>query len=298
MKLTLKKQAILALCIVALSFSLLNVGVRMLGTGFSPFTQVYLRTGLGLLLISLIFHKELHPSKIQKISKKDWLILIAMGTLGYGIAVDFVTLGVLHTTLLNASVIGSTTPFFIMLFSIVFLRKSYPLSLLFFVLLTFYGILVMATGSFMPVLNNFGIGDFFVLLYAAGVGVYIFGRKMLSTHLNNSEIAWVVILVACVTALVTAAFAGETLQLSGFLQPLACAGFLMGGALNVVATKLQNFSYPHLNPVIASQLLLLTNVFALIFGYVFYHEIIQPVEFAGAVLVLMGVWACIKQTAD
>src|SRR5436305_1693079 len=99
MRLTIKQKAILALCIVAFCYTLLNVSVRLMSTGFGPFTQVYLRIALGFILTWLFFYKEVQPSKFLKINKKDWLLLILIGTLGYGLAVDFITLGVLQTKL-------------------------------------------------------------------------------------------------------------------------------------------------------------------------------------------------------
>src|SRR5581483_11287141 len=124
MKFSTTQKALAALVIVALSFALLNVAVRFSNEGFAPFTQVYLRIGLGFILTFLFFFKEIRINAFKKISGKDWIILLLMGTLGYGIAVDFITLGVIHTTLFKASVIGSTTPFFIFLFNVVFLRKK------------------------------------------------------------------------------------------------------------------------------------------------------------------------------
>src|SRR6266550_4007832 len=123
MRLSSKQKAIVAMSIVALCFTILNISVRMINVGFGPFTQVYLRIGLGLLLAIVFFYKKITFKKFVNISQKDWLILFLMGTLGYGLAVDFVTLGVLHTKLLNVAIISSTTPFFVFLFSLLVLRK-------------------------------------------------------------------------------------------------------------------------------------------------------------------------------
>src|SRR6266404_349133 len=121
MALSVKQKAILALCIVAFSYALLSVAVRLMGAGFGPFTQVYLRIGLGCLLTAIFFYKKIRFSRFPRISRRDWLFLLLMGTLGYGLSVDFVTLGTLHTKLLDVAVIASTTPFFIFLFSVVVL---------------------------------------------------------------------------------------------------------------------------------------------------------------------------------
>lgn len=116
MKFSLKQKAIAALCVVAFSYALLSVSVRLLSTGFGPFTQVYLRIGLGCLLTAIIFYKKIRFAKLLKISPRDWFFLFIMGSIGYGWSVDFVTLGTLHTKLLDVAVIASTTPFFIFSF--------------------------------------------------------------------------------------------------------------------------------------------------------------------------------------
>jgi drug/metabolite transporter (DMT)-like permease len=298
MKFLVEKRAIFALCVVSLSFALLNVAVRFANAGFAPFTQVYLRIGLGLLLTIAFFYKEISLTKIRKIITKDWIILLLMGTLGYGIAVDFVTIGVLHTNLFNAAVIGSTTPFFVFLFNIVFLRKKFTKSLLFFLILTLYGVCILATNSLILKLINFSSGDVYILLFALGSGVYILGRKFLSSHLNNSEIAVVVMSIAFLSSLIVAIVNGQPLNLSGFSNPIALLGICMGGVLNLIATKFQNFGFSHLNAVVGSQLLLLQNVFAPIFGFILFGEIVLPLEFLGAVIVLIGVWSYIKIAKD
>jgi drug/metabolite transporter (DMT)-like permease len=298
MKFTVEKRAILALCMVALSFALLNVSIRFANAGFAPFTQVYLRIGLGLLLTIAFFYKEINLIKIRKTAIKDWIILLLMGTFGYGIAVDFVTLGVVHTNLFNAAVIGSTTPFFVFLFNVIFLREKFSKSLLFFLVLTLYGVCILATNSLIPKLINFSLGDLYVLLFAIGSGVYILGRKFLSSHLNNSEIAVVVMAIAFLSSLIVAIVNGQQLHLSGFSNPIALLGVCMGGVLNLIATKFQNFGFSHLNAVVGSQLLLLQNVFAPIFGFILFGEIVLPLEFFGAVIALVGVWYYIRFAKD
>ena len=152
MRLSLKQRAIFALGIVAFSYALLSVVVRLMNAGFGPFTQVYIRIGLGCLLTAIFFYKKIRFSKFSTISVKDWLFLLLMGTFGYGFAVDFVTLGTLQTKLLDVAVIASTTPFFIFLFSILILRKPFRSSLFLFVLMAFYGVCLLATKSLLPTL--------------------------------------------------------------------------------------------------------------------------------------------------
>jgi len=298
MHFSIKQRAIFALVIVALSYSLLSVAVRLMGTGFGPFTQVYLRIGLGCLLTAAIFYKKIRFAQFRRITKRDWFFLLLMGTIGYGLSVDFVTLGTLQTKLLDVAVISSTTPFFIFLFSITVLRKPFHSYLLLFVLMAFYGVSVLATNSLLPTFTSFGIGDLYVLLFALGLGFYIFGRKMLSSFLNNYEIAVIVMAIAFASSFLVALLAKEQLSVAGFFNPIALFGLILGGVLNLVATTLENFAFKYINAVAGSQILLLENVFAPIFGFVLYQEIILPVEFLGAILVVAGVWLYIKYSED
>ena len=100
--------------------------------------------------------------------------------------------------------------------------------------------------------------------------------------------------IAFICSLVTALFAKETLSLAAFSNPIALLGLFLGGTLNLVATTLETFGFKHLDAVAGSQLLLLENIFAPIFGYFFYHEYILPIEFLGALLVVAGVWMYVK----
>lgn len=269
-----------------------------MNAGFGPFTQVYLRIGLGCLLTAAFFYKKIRFNRIPKISFHDWLCLLLMGTVGYGLAVDFVTLGTLQTKLLDVAVISSTTPFFVFLFTILILRKPFHKYLLFFLLMAFYGVCVLATKTLLPTISTFGVGDFNVLLFAIGLGFYILGRKMLSSYLNNYEIAVTVMFIAFVTTLIVAIILRQPFSLGGFSNPIALVGLLLGGGLNLTATTLETFGFKHMNAVAGSQLLLLENVFTPFFGFVFYREIIFPVELFGAVLVVLGVWLYTKYTGD
>lgn len=298
MKLSLKKKAVIALCIVGLSYTLLNVSVRMMELSFSPLTQVYLRIGLGFLLTLLFFSRNIHYPKIKRISRRDWIILLVMGLFGYGLAVIFVTLGVLQTKLLNVAIIASTTPFFVLFFSVMFLRKRVNNLLLLFLLVSFYGVCVIATHSFLPVLTHFGLGELYVLLYAAGIGIYILGRKFLSDQLNNTEISAIVMCFAFITSLLCSLFVGETLSVSSFSNPTALGGLLLGGVLNIIVVRLQNYGFQHLNEVLGSQLLLLENVYAPVIGWFLYQEKILSMELIGAVTVLVGVWAYNQYSHD
>ena len=204
MNLSLKQRAILALSIGAFSYAMLSVVIRLMNAGFGPFTQVYLRIGLGCLLTAIVFYRKIRFKMFIAVSKRDWFFLLLMGVVGYGLSVDFATLGTLKTKLLDVAVMASTTPFFIFFFSILIFHKSFRKYLFLFVLIAFYGVCVLATKSLTPTITQFGIGDFYVLLFALGFGFYIYGRKMLSSQLNTYEIAVITMAIAFLVSFLVA----------------------------------------------------------------------------------------------
>jgi drug/metabolite transporter (DMT)-like permease len=289
MKLTTKNRAILGLCIVALCFSILSVGVRWMNEGFGPFTQVYLRIGGAFFLALLLYYKKIHFANLKKLPRKDWLLLTIMGTVGYGVAILFVTLAVLKTTLLNVAIIGSTVPFFALLYVFIITRKAIKPILLLFLVISFIGVYLITTKSFSLVVHNFGIGELYALLFAAGSGAFVVSRGFISKRLSNSEITVIIIFIAFVSAFIGAMVMGEKLTVAGFTNPSAMLGLITGIILNIVATQLQNFGFEHVNPVTGSQLLLLQNIFAPVLGFLFYSETVLPIELFGAAFILFGV---------
>jgi drug/metabolite transporter (DMT)-like permease len=298
MNMTLKNRAIFALCIAALSFVILNTVSRMMNEGVGPLTQVYLRIGCAFFVSLIIFYKKINFKKLQKLPRKDWILLGIMGSVGYGIAVIFVTLSALHTSLLSVSVITSTVPFFAMLYLFVITRKPIKPVLLVFLLLSFVGVYLKATKSFSLGIHNFGIGELYALLFAAGTGAFIVSRKFVTKALSNIEITILMMGIAFLSSLFWAIVIGEGLSVNGLFHQSVLLGLAIGTVLNISTTLLQNFGFQQLNPVTGAQILLVQNIFAPIIGFLLYHETLLPIELLGALFILVGVWGYYKNVAE
>lgn len=249
-----------------------------------------MRLGGGSLLSLLILRKNIRWKQLVKAPKKDYLVLLIMGTVGYSLGVYFITLGALRTPLLDISVIQATLPFFVMIYAAIVLREKIRKNLIFFLLLSFLGVAVVATKSFIPILKNFGIGEFYVLLAAASWGWYSICRKLLSTYFNNSEITIIIMPIAFVSAFIFAIISHETVSLGSFLNPQVLLGLALGSGLNLVSAQFENFAFQQLEVVFASQILLLENFFAPFLGFLFYHELVSLPQFLGALLIVVGVY--------
>ncbi len=293
-----QKLAVWALVVVAIGYSLLSVGVRLMGDGFEPFTQTYLRVMLGAILGYFIFRKQIRTKVIKAIPLGDWLVLLLMGIIGYGVGVLFITLGALNAKLVNVSVLTSMTPFFVAIYAFFVLRKKTGKKLILLLLVSLAGAAMVATKTFPPIIDSIGIGEVFVLLSAAAFAWYSVGRQMLSKHLNNYEISIITMAIAAVSTLVIALIAGETFNPAALLNPLVLLGLAIGIGFNIVASLFENFAFQHLSVVVGSQLLLIENAVAPILGYVLYSELIGGYEIAGALLIIGSVLVSVRSSSS
>ncbi len=282
------------LVIVSAAYTLLSIGSRLLAEGFQPMTQVYMRIALATITLIIVFRKKIRWSRITSIPLRDGWILLTMGTIGYSVAVYFVTLGALNAKLANVAIIFASVPFFSYLYAFFFLKKSFDVKLTGLLLISLIGISFVATKSFAPRLETFGAGEWFTLLATATMAWFFVGRKTLSKHLNTEEITVIVMAIAAVSGFILALIRRETFSLTAFANLHVILGLAIGGLMNVIVNPIEIYAFEHLDAVFGSQILLLENVFALLFGYLLYAETITTPELAGGFIVVSSVFIANK----
>lgn len=282
--------SVIALLLVALGYSLLGVAARLLENGFEPMTQVYVRVFIGFLLSMVIFRKELRFKIMSAIPRTDWFWLLMMGIFGYALSVYFITRAALTTTLINTAVIFALLPFVVYFYSFFLLKEKVRLVLIGLLIIALVGVSLIATKQVIPNLSVTGEGEVFALLSVLCAGFWSIGRKKLSPTLNNSEITMIVMFVAAASGCIIAFGRGEEFSFSAFAMGPVILGLFMGSVLNVVLTFFENFAFGTIDLVLGNQILMTENVFALVFGYFFYAEIISATELVGALLILSTVF--------
>lgn len=282
------------LVIVSASYTLLSIGSRLLAEGFQPMTQVYMRVVLATFALLFFFRKSIRWTHIRTTPRHDLFVLLTMGTIGYSIAVYFITLGALNAKLVNVAIIFASVPFFSYVYSFLFLKKPFDIKLTGLLMLSLIGISLVATKSFIPQFAAFGTGEWFTLLATATMAWFYVGRKVLSRHLNTQEITVMVMAIAALSGLILAIGRGETFSLSAFTNPHVLLGLAIGGFMNALVNPIEIFAFDHLDAVFGSQILLLENVFALLFGYLIYAETITPPELVGGLIVVTSVYIANK----
>jgi drug/metabolite transporter (DMT)-like permease len=287
--LTPRTLAMWGLVLVALGYSVLGANSRLLNQGFQPITQVYVRIFVGFFLSLIFFGRSIRMDIIRKTSRNDWLWLSIMGILGYSVGVWMITLANLNAKLVNSAVIYATIPFIVYIYSFFLLKEKFRWALIGLLVIALYGISVISSKSFIPAIGQFGIGELFAFLSVLASGWWSVGRKKLSDHLNNKEITILTMLIAGLTGVVIAVIKGETLSLHSFTLPTVLIGIAIGAVLNFGLTFLENFSFKNIDAVLGNQIIMLSTLFSLAIGFVFYGERITFPEVIGGLLIFLSV---------
>jgi len=289
-KVSTKIVAIACLITVAFAYSLLSIGSRLLAEGFQPMTQVYLRISIATVFLIGMLWKKIRWGRFRTIPINDLIVLLVMGTIGYSIAVYFVTLGAINAKLVNVSVIFASVPFFSYLYAYIFLKKPFRVNLVALLCLSLIGIAIVATKSFIPQLSAFGKGEWFTLLATATMATFYVGRKRLSSHLNTSEITISVMTIAAISGYILSLLRGEMLTVSAFSNPSVLLGLAIGVGMNILVNPIEIFAFNHLDSVLGTQILLLENIFSLTLGYLLYHEMVSFPEIIGGIIIIGSVF--------
>lgn len=146
-----------------------------------PFTLAFIR----FFTASFLFMPFLKKYWPKKLLKKQWLEIFLVGFFGIFINVSFFFLGVRKTESINVPIIASAGPVFLYFFSIIFLRERPRFKVLFGMIISFLGVLIIVFSPFFSNKKTIEFGQFegnllIVLATFGSVMATVFGKKILS----------------------------------------------------------------------------------------------------------------------
>lgn len=267
-------------------------------TGMSyigPFTFNGLRSLIGafvLIPVILVFAKlnkkndTNSDTEVTEEDKKEQTKALLVGGIACGIALfaasSLQQIGLVYTT---AGKTGFITALYVVLVPIfgLFTKKKIRLLVWIGVGLALIGLYLLC------VTEEFSIskGDFFVLLCAFGFAAHILIAGHFSPKTDGVKMSCIQFLV-CGIISIPPMFLLENPMLSAILDcwiPICYAGVLSCG----VAYTLQLVAQKHTEPTVASILLSLESVFAVVAGAIILHEQLQGREIIGCVLMFAAV---------
>lgn len=158
-----KKKAIIALIIANIIWGAASPIFKWSLTNITPFTLAFLRFALASLLVFPFVYKDLW------VNSKDILKVIAIGIFGVGINIPFFFFGLQIAPSINAPMIASSGPIFIILLSIFFLGEKPKRKVILGTLLSLLGVIMIIIRPFLEQgLDGSILGNIFFLIATLG----------------------------------------------------------------------------------------------------------------------------------
>ncbi len=271
---------ILTAMIWGAAFVAQSVSMDLIG----PFTFQSVRSALGcIVLIPLILLRRNKPfeDRPQKTGKIQWIAGLAVGVVFF-IASNLQQFGLCYTSAGKAGFITAMYIIFVPLVGLFFHKKA-GWNIWLSVLLALFGLYLLCMTSGFSV--NFG--DFLVFLCALAFTVHIlvidyFGPKVDSVLLSCSQFAVNAVLSGI------AMFLFEEPSVDAIVDcwlPIGYAGVFSSG----VAYTLQIVGQKYTKPTVASLLMSLESVFAVIFSWILIQEALSGREIIGCVIMFAAI---------
>ena len=260
------------------SFVAQSIGMRSI----DAFTFTGIRTTLGMLFLlpfTLIINKGFD---FRKATLRKGLILGIV----FSIAQNFQQFAFYYSTSGKIAFITAFYMFFVPLFSVIFLKKKIAV-------LTWLSILMGLVGLFFLCINpsdltSINLGDILALICAVFYAVQIMLiDKFLDDGVSGVQLSFMQFFVAAIISIV-AMFIFEKPVLADIKT--AAPSLLYSGIMSCgIAYTLQIVGQKHASPVVASLLMCLESVFAVITAAIFLHEGMSLLEAAGCVIMFVAI---------
>ncbi len=279
------QKGVLALILLALVFASMGLFARYLSTGFLLFQQVYLRMFAALVVGYFVFRRQIDISKFKKLPAKEWLIIIVRAVSYSLFGIILFTQAIILTKYSNVSFIGSLPVTAVLGF--ILLHEKFSLKKLLLVLLAFVGAILISVKDYSNMFA-WGEGEVFALTATAFFSLSYIARKWQSKSLTNKELTVVNFLVAFIVVFLVSILKGDGLPTTGWHWGLLFA-VVGAGIFNITNVFLTNYGFQKVDAVLASNLLTLECVFAIVLGFLFYKEVPAAKELLGGLVIALAV---------
>jgi len=279
------QKGVLALIVLSLVFASMGLFARYLSTGFVLLQQVYLRVLAAFFLGLIFFRNDLDFSKLRKISGKEWGLLLFRSASMYVFGVTLFTQAIIMTKYSNVSFIGAIP--MTALLGAFLLKEKLTVRKLLLIITAFAGVVLIAVRDYTH-LFEWGQGEVIALIATFAFSLSYVTRRWHTNLLNNKEITELTFFLSFLMLFATSLVNGEGLPVSGWHIGLVLA-VLGAGLFNVINMFLTNYGFQKVEAILASNILTLESVFAIVLGFLFYQEVPIAKELLGGIIITLSV---------
>ncbi len=269
------KNGVLLAVLSSFVFSIMNALVKAVSLSIPSSEVVFFRSIIGTILILIIMKK----SKV-KFSTNGILLLVFRGVLGalYLIAYFFT---ISKIPLADASILVHLSPFFVIIFSVIFLKEKLSKRTCYLLPLVFLGAILVIKPFNFSTFSVYSLIGIISAVFAAGASITI---RLLSKNHHTYEIIFYF--------LATAAVVSVPLMWDKFLVPTPLEFFYLAciGVVSLLGQVFLTRAFTHENAAVVAVTRYIGIVFNVMWGLLFWFEIPDILTFLGGTCIVS---ACI-----
>lgn len=247
-------------------------------------------------LILLLPYLLFHYKNIQKIFKKEYILIIIFSVLGIAGFNTFLYYGLQTTTATNALLINSSTPMFIIVISALIFKNKITKLQLFGVLVSTLGVIyLILKGQINHILElKFTVGDLWIIAACVDWALYTILLKYKPKELNTFEFFGLTVFIGTIILYFIFLFQGYSFEFS-FLENTDVFYSLIYIVIfsSILSFYFWNISTIELGANKAGQFAHLMPIFGAVLAYTFLDEVLEFYHFIGILLITTGIYLSI-----
>jgi drug/metabolite transporter (DMT)-like permease len=279
------KKGILSIFAFAMIGASMGIFARMLGGELALFQQVAFRLLAAVIIVAVIFNKDINYKKILKIPSRDWLVLIARSSFMYLFGVTATTVAFIQGNYGNVSFVLALPMTAIL--GIIILKEKINIQKGFLVFLSFVGVAVISVSDLSDILI-WEQSSLFALMGTSCIALSHILRRFQTGVLNDKEIAFLMLGISTVLVFVASFIFGE--EFSGINWQMSLILILIvAGLFNGLLMLTANYGFSKVSPIIANNILATQSIAGLMIGVILYQEVVSLREIVGGGLIIVSI---------
>ena len=286
-----KQKGILAIILASVFWGLATPMVKYALVFISPLVFVFLR-----MILAIIFMSPFILPKIRglKVKLKDIPCLLLAGFTGVTLNIGFYFLGLDKTTVIDSSILLSTTSVFTALAGIILLREKLKIHVIGGIIISFFGTIIIVI---QPILENGffrlenSLGNIFILLSMLTWVVYTILNKEINKIYDSLTIVYLSFLIGAISFL---PFALKTITHPEFYLnlPITVIAILLFETIFATICSYVLFTYgvKHVSAAAAGVIQYINPIVAISASILFLGEKITWPFIVGAILIIGGIF--------
>ncbi|RZV13355.1 DMT family transporter [Aliarcobacter butzleri] len=267
---------------------------RLVSSSIEPMQLSFFRWFFVLLLLSPFL--IINYKNILKVFKKEYLVILILGSLGISGFNTFLYYGLQTTTATNALLINSSIPIFIIILSAIIFKTSITKIQFFGVILSTLGVIyLILKGEIDHIFElEFTHGDLWIIAACVDWALYTVLLKYKPKELNSIEFFSITTLIGTIILFIVFLYQGYSFEFS-FLEKNEVLYSLAYIVIfpSILSFYFWNRAILEVGANKAGQFTHLMPIFGAILAYFFLGEVMQTYHIVGIILIFLGIYLSI-----